>query len=113
MSLLVVFGLLVELFFKSCYTSQILLLLQKHSVSLEISILDSFLALIGKLLDSFFFFFIESDSLFLVLEKRHKMIVLFGSSLKLRRQSSDRVLDLSSFSFMVDDLRFRVSLFDT
>ena len=67
MSLLVVLGLRVELFFEAGHSRQVLLLFQKDTVTLQVGILDTFLALIGQLLDRLFFLLVKGDALLLIL----------------------------------------------
>ena len=66
MPLLMVLGLLIELFFKPGDPRQVLLLLEEDTIALQVSIFNSLLALTGQLLDSLLLFFVESDALFLV-----------------------------------------------
>lgn len=68
MALLVVLCLPIELFFEAPDASQILLLLQKHTIALQVCILYPFLALISQLLNSLLFFFVESNTLLLILQ---------------------------------------------
>ena len=62
-----VFSFAVELLFKSGDPGEVLLLFQQDSVTLEVCIFDSLLALVGQLLDSLFLLLIERNTLLLVL----------------------------------------------
>ncbi len=68
MAFLVILSLLVELLLKSSYSGQVLLLLEKDAVSLQIGILDSLFTLICQLLDGFLLLFVESNPLLLIFE---------------------------------------------
>ena len=49
--LLTLRGFLLELVFESSHLGQVLLLLEKHPVALQVRIFDSLLALVGKTVD--------------------------------------------------------------
>lgn len=104
--------LLVKLLLETGDSRQILLLLQEHTVALQVGILDPLLAFISQLLDCLLLLLVESDPLLLVLQKGHKVVVLFSPSLQFRGNSSEVVFLLAKFSFEVDDLRFDISHFD-
>ena len=79
--LLMILCLFVELLLEARDPGQVLLLLQKHAVTLQVSILDTFLALCGQLLDCLFFLFVEGDALLLVFKEGHQMVVLLCAGL--------------------------------
>ena len=84
MSLLMVFGLFIELFLQSSDPRQVLLLLEQDTVALQVCIFDPLLALAGKLLDSLLLLFVESYALFLVLQQRNQVVILLGTGLQFR-----------------------------
>ena len=81
MSLLMVLGLFIELFLQSSDSRQVLLLLEKDTIALQVCIFDPLLALAGQLLDSLFLLFIESYALFLVLQQRNQVVILLSAGL--------------------------------
>ena len=82
MSILVFLGFFLDLVFQSGDSGKVLLFFQKDSVSFQVGIFDSLLALTGQLENGFLFFFIEGNSLLLVFQQGHQMVIFLGSGLQ-------------------------------
>ena len=68
-SLLMVLCLFVELLLEARNPGQVLLFFQKYAVTLQVSILDAFLALNSKLLYGLFLFLVQGYALLLVFQE--------------------------------------------
>ena len=110
MALLVVLGFPVKLFFETPDASQVLLLLEKHAIALQVGVLDSLLALVGQLLDSLLLLFVKGDALLLVLQQTHQVVVLLSPRLKLGRDAPQLVLRLPRLTLEVQHLGLGVAV---
>ena len=110
MALLVVLGFPVKLFFETPDASQVLLLLEKHAIALQVGVLDSLLALVGQLLDGLLLLFVKGDALLLVLQQTHQVVVLLSPRLKLGRDAPQLVLRLPRLTLEVQHLGLGVAV---